>query len=150
MGDVCDTCGNDKLPSATICKFCGARYEKEVISNPNTPSHRTVNIEYGRPVVVDAIRKLEREIEKAKSDGVNLLTVIHGYGSSGKGGVIRIECRKILEHLESRGKIITFIMGERFSKKDGRTKSLLRRFPWLNSSDNLNKGNRGVTLVVIK
>ncbi len=149
MGDVCEMCGNEKLPTVSVCKFCGTRHKKNISAGPIF-LHRVVNIEFGRPILADALSKLERELERANSKGITVLTVIHGYGSSGKGGIIRQECRKTLEYLESKGKIKTFIIGEKFSKKDGHTKMLLRRFPSLASNENLNKGNRGVTLVVVK
>lgn len=150
MEDVCEVCGNDRLENVSICRFCGVKHENEAVSEPSGPTHRVVNIEFGRPVVEEAINKLGNEIERASYDGVSVLTVIHGYGSSGRGGVIRQECRKILKYWESRGKIKDFVVGERFAKKEGRTRELLRRFPELMNNDNLNRGNRGVTLVVIK
>ncbi len=150
MKDVCDMCGNDRSPEQTVCPFCGVRHETELISGPDCPIHKMINIEYGRPVVEDALKKPGREIEQARMEGVAVLTVIHGYGSSGKGGIIRQECRKTLEYMESKGEIRNYITGENFSKKNGATRSLLRRFPLLISNDNLNRGNRGVTLVLVK
>lgn len=150
MEDVCEVCGNDRLADATTCRFCGVKYKNDAVSEPIGPTHRVVNIEFGRPLAEEAINKLGSEIERAGNDGIAVLTVIHGYGSSGRGGVIREECRKILKYWESKGKIKDFVVGERFAKKEGRTRALLRRFPELNNNDNLNRGNRGVTLVVIK
>jgi hypothetical protein len=150
MEDVCEVCGNERLANVPICRFCGIRYENEAAAQPGGPIHRVVNIEHGRPIVEEALNKLGSEIERACNDGIAVLTVIHGYGSSGRGGVIRQECRRILTYWESKGKIKDFVVGERFAKKEGRTRALLRRFPELINNDNLNKGNRGVTLVVIK
>lgn len=150
MEDVCEVCGNTGLSKSSTCRFCGARHEKDVTPQPTGPIHRVVNIEYGRPVAEAAINKLGKEIEKANKDGTAVLTVIHGYGSSGRGGVIRQECRKILEYWQNKGKIKSFIPGEKFSRKEGRTRELLRRFSQLAGNDNLNRGNRGVTLVVVR
>jgi hypothetical protein len=111
--------------------------------------HKVVNLETGRPFVETALRKLEIELADARQQNLRVLTVIHGYGSSGKGGVIGVECRKFLEYLKNRGEINTFIPGEDFRQKSGPTRNLLRRFPRLADNVNLNKGNRGITLVVL-
>lgn len=118
-------------------------------SYPAAIFHKVVNLEAGRPFVETALRKLEIELADARQQNLRVLTVIHGYGSSGKGGAIGVECRKLLEYLKSRGEINTFIPGEDFRQKSGPTRNLLRRFPRLADNVNLNKGNRGITLVVL-
>jgi hypothetical protein len=92
---------------------------------------------------------MDMAVEEAVRTGLSVLTLIHGYGSSGKGGVIRFECRKNLEFMRSRGRISDFIPGEAFNRKSGSIKTLLRRFPQMSSDKNLNRGNKGITLVVI-
>src|SRR5690606_18445566 len=93
--------------------------------------HKTVNLEAGRPILEIAISKLHEILTDSVRNDVNVLTVIHGYGSSGKGGVIRSECRKILDFLKSKGQISDYIAGEDFNKRSGSVKSLLRRYPQL-------------------
>ncbi|HKJ66165.1 MAG TPA: Smr/MutS family protein [Desulfopila sp.] len=110
-------------------------------------NHRTVNIEIGRPTVEEALVKLTVELERARSEKLAAMTVIHGYGASGKGGAIRAECRKLLDHYLANRVIRSYIPGENFSKKAGTTKALLRRLPQLASSGNLGKRNRGITVV---
>ncbi|MDJ0623667.1 MAG: Smr/MutS family protein [Desulfocapsaceae bacterium] len=142
----CDICGNE-IPGDTLhCPFCNNRQEREVHRKlPGT--HRVINIENGKPTVEAALQKLDRDLELARREHVIVATIIHGYGASGRGGVIRLECRKYLAHLQERRKIRTFIPGEEFSKKEGRTRSLMRRLPQLTNSENLNKKNRGITVV---
>lgn len=143
-------CGNDRPADISVCRFCGTRNSDEVSSPESVILHRVINIEIGRPVVADAINKLTLEIERASREKLAVVTIIHGYGSSGQGGAIRQECRKLLQYWESQGKIKSFIIGEKFSRKEGVTRSLLRRFSQLSNNDNLNRKNRGVTLVVIR
>jgi len=111
--------------------------------------HKVVNLEAGRPIVEAALRRLQMELASSCQQNLRVLTIIHGYGSSGKGGVIGVECRKFLEYLKGSGAINTFIPGEDFSRRSGPTRDLLRRFPRLADNVNLNKGNRGITLVVL-
>mgnify|MGYP002514787730 CR=1 FL=1 len=49
----------------------------------------TVNLEAGHPTVEMARTHLNMAIRSAKANGTRVLKLIHGYGSSGKGGSIR-------------------------------------------------------------
>jgi len=100
-------------------------------------------------VVEVALQKLDEAIKDAVNTHVSVLTLIHGYGSSGKGGLIRLECRKNLDHLKGRGLICDYIAGEEFSRKFGLVKFHLQRYPELGRNKNINRGNRGITLVIL-
>ena len=58
--------------------------------------YKTVNIEQGMPLVEQAIRRMTYEISSAKAQKYRAVKLIHGYGSSGTGGRIRVEGRKYL------------------------------------------------------
>ena len=75
------------------------------------------------------------------------MKVIHGYGSSGKGGRIRTACRKYLQQAAAEGKIVTVIPGESFSIFDETTRRYLNAFPLLRQDRDLDGENRGVTFV---
>ena len=146
--NVCQVCGNDIDPVSSTCPFCGSSQEPQQRTGESV-LHKTVNLERGRPLIEQAVAKLQVEIKTARQERIKVVTFIHGYGSSGQGGGIRRECRKILDYLKTKGEIEGFIPGEEFSRKAGPVKSLLRRFPKLQENSNLNKENRGVTLVII-
>jgi hypothetical protein len=151
MKIVCDVCGNKRETARLLCPFCGSRVdEAELVNIKHTGFvHKVVNLEAGRPVVDVALHRMNELIEDSIRNNVNVLTLIHGYGSSGKGGVIRLECRKMLEFLKNKGIIKGYIAGEDFNKRSGLVKSLLRRYPQLGMDKHLNRGNRGITLVVL-
>jgi hypothetical protein len=111
--------------------------------------HRTVNLEAGRPAVEVALNRLSEVIADARRNSVSVLTLIHGYGSTGRGGAIRSECRMMLDYLKSKGQISDYIAGEDFTTRSGRVKALLRRYSSLGSNRNLNNGNQGITLVIL-
>jgi len=146
---LCQVCGNDIADGLLICPFCGEKQDSPsgVVAAGNF--HKVVNLELGKPLVESAIRKLQMELEDGRQHNLRILVVIHGYGSSGKGGAIGTECRKVLAYLKGKGEINTFIPGEDFRSKSGPTRDLLRRFPQLAANVHLNKGNRGITLVVL-
>lgn len=145
---VCPVCGNDNDGLAPICRFCGGGLHPEVAEN-RLPAiiHRTVNLKIGRPVVDTALRRMKNELDRAALLNVKVLTLIHGYGSSGKGGKIREECRKVLSDLCYQGRLRTVLPGEQFSRRHGVGKALLRRFPLLEQECGPSFGNPGVTIV---
>lgn len=130
------------------CPFCGSKAGVVELKKNIGYVHKTVNLEAGRPVVDVALQRLHEIIEDSARNNINVLTLIHGYGSSGKGGVIRTECRKTLDFFKAKGLISNFIAGEDFNKRSGVVKSLLRRYPQLGTDKHLNRGNRGITLVI--
>ena len=146
---VCQVCGNDISVSSLSCRFCGSKQDKEHLEQIRAFVNKTINLEQGHPVIEVALQKLDEGIEDAAKNNIQVLTLIHGYGSSGKGGRIRLECRKNLDFMKSKGRICDYIAGENFTRKFGPAKMLLQRYPQLNMDSNFNKGNRGITLVVI-
>lgn len=149
MITLCEVCGNGREAAAGRCPFCGSEGSVPEMPEIRLFSQKTVNLEMGRPTVDLALHRLAEVIDDAKRNRVTVLTVIHGYGSSGKGGVIREECRKNLDYLKSSGTIREYIAGEYFHKRSNLVRSLLQRFPRLRSDVNLNRNNKGITIVVL-
>lgn len=149
MKTLCDVCGNTKDASRLLCPFCGSRVDMTEPIKRTAFVHKTVNLEAGRPVLEVALHRMHEIIDEAIRNDVKVLTLIHGYGSSGKGGVIRSECRKMLDFLKSKGVISDYIGGEDFNKRSGTVKSLLRRYPQLGADKHLNRVNQGITLVIL-
>jgi hypothetical protein len=148
MKSVCEVCGNTIVSSSVLCPFCGSKVDvTQLVQHPGFV-YKTVNLEAGRPVLDVALNRMNEIIEDSARNNVNVLTLIHGYGSSGKGGVIRSECRKSLDFLKSKGLIRDYIAGEDFNKRSGPVKSILQRYPQLGLNKYLNRGNRGITLVI--
>jgi hypothetical protein len=76
---------------------------------------RTFNVEAGMPTLDEARRKVIEEIKLAKREGAKVLKVIHGYGSSGKGGALCVGLRKSFGLRKKEGVIKDFIAGDDFS-----------------------------------
>lgn len=151
MMDICQVCGNEIAAGTRTCPFCGSRQSGGAVSRYGRKvfCQQVVNIERGMPVVEDALRHLSIAVVEARRQQVQILLVIHGYGSSGRGGRIRRECRKSLDFMCSKGELNSYLPGEDFFRKNGQTKALLQRYPQLAEDRNLDKGNQGVTLVVL-
>ena len=106
-----------------------------------------INIESGMPTVEEAREKLKTQLLKAKQDNKKLIKIIHGYGSSGKGGILKGAIRKSLIHRRKEGLVKTIIWGEYFSKDKQETKELLKRHPELKNDKDLDRMNEGITIV---
>ncbi len=101
------------------------------------------------PTVHDALQRLDRELALARNDKTPLLKLIHGYGSTGAGGDIRIAVQKRLLELAQIGQIRACIFGENWSKSDDRTWKLVQSRPELKRDPHLGRANRGITIVVL-
>jgi hypothetical protein len=110
---------------------------------------KTVDIKSDRPSVHEALQRLDRELALARQEKCTLLKVIHGYGSRGAGGDIRIAVQKRLQELCEAGQIRGCIFGENWSKADELTWSLVKSHPELRNDPHLGRGNRGITGVLL-
>jgi hypothetical protein len=99
--------------------------------------------------VHEALQRLERELAWARQEKQTLLKVIHGYGSTGAGGDIRIAVQKRLQELCAADQIRGCIFGENWSKADEVTWNLMKSLPELNNDPHLGRRNQGITVVVL-
>lgn len=110
---------------------------------------KTVNLKSDMPSVQEALQRLEREIAAARQGKLALLKVVHGYGSSGVGGDIRIAVQRRLRELAEAGQIRACIFGESWSKSDEATWRLLQSESALKSDPDLGRRNLGITIVLL-
>ena len=129
------------------CPFCGNDCPGE--GQASGILHRHINLERGKPLVQQALDRLESELSTSRSLGCKVLTLIHGYGSSGIGGAIKEAVLRQLHYLEHQGRIKTIIPGERFEGRSGRGRQLLRQYSFLAAHRDLNRANPGITVVIL-
>lgn len=104
-----------------------------------------INLECGKPTAADALEILKSIISNAKSGNVGCLYVIHGYGSSGKGGVIRDKARQWLNARARNGVVKCVINGEDFNIFNFKALELKNKYKELEQL--LKVCNHGVTVV---
>jgi Smr domain-containing protein len=110
---------------------------------------RVVNLEQGFPTRDEACKRLDQLLPQAKKAGTAALKIIHGYGSSGTGGILRFAIRAYLRQCKERGEIRAFIPGESWSQFDKYSKELLKHVPDSLLDSDLGRNNRGITLVLL-
>src|SRR5438093_10811117 len=111
---------------------------------------KTFNVEAALPTLDEARRQIIDEIRRAKREGVRVLKIIHGYGSSGKGGTLCVGLRKSVVLRKKEGVIKDFIAGEAFSIFNPTVLALLEAVPELRDDPELNATNEGVTILWLK
>jgi hypothetical protein len=110
---------------------------------------KTVNLEDGMPSIAQARARLSMEIDAGRRNGVKVLKLVHGYGSSGVGGDLRIALQATLQQMARGNEISDCIYGENWRTSDTRSWRLLKSLPELKRDSDLGKGNKGITLVVL-
>ncbi len=108
--------------------------------------YQTIKLKSGLPTSITALENLFSEINMTQA---SLLKVIHGYGSSGKGGSIKKLIHQELHQLKKRKQISDFIPGEKLSLFDKRVQNLIIDFPELGKDEDMNKCNLGITIIKI-
>jgi len=101
------------------------------------------------PQVSEALQRLGRELAIARQEKMKLIKLVHGYGSTGAGGDIRIAVQKHLVEMTQNGQVRGCIFGENWSKSDEATWRLLQSHAELKSDSDLGRGNRGITIVLL-
>jgi len=113
------------------------------------PPIKTVDLKSDMPSVREALQRLDREIAAARKENRPLLKIVHGYGSKGVGGEIRIAVQKRLHGIAEAGEIRGCIFGEDWSKSSSETWSLLQAQPALKDDPDLGRRNQGITIVLL-
>ena len=111
---------------------------------------KIINLEEGLPKVEAARLRMQHELHTARQQGYAAVKLIHGYGSSGVGGALRIELQKELRRMADGGNISAFIAGEEWRISNEVTWTLLKRYPEWKQDADLGKGNKGITIVLLK
>ncbi len=101
------------------------------------------------PSVHEALQRLERELAQARRERHAAVKFVHGYGSSGVGGDIRIAVQKRLHELLGEGQIRGCVFGEDWATSDEVTWKLLQGRPEWKSDRDLGRKNLGITIVVL-
>ncbi len=110
---------------------------------------KAADLKHDRPPVAEALARMERELSLARRQGYAAIKFIHGYGSSGAGGDIRIAAQKALVDQVREGQVRAVIFGEDWRISDEHTWELVCKFPELKRDRDLGQGNKGITIVVL-
>lgn len=108
-----------------------------------------INLESGMPSCEGAMIQLRQSLVTARARGVKVLKLVHGYGSSGRGGAIRNAVRGELSRRKQSGQIKDFISGEEFSPFYENARRAVDAAPELRRDLDYARTNQGITIVVL-
>ncbi|MBI9009775.1 MAG: hypothetical protein JEZ05_07075 [Tenericutes bacterium] len=108
---------------------------------------KVFNLERDLPTVSEAGKKLAQIIRENKSNE-KVIKLIHGYGSSGVGGKIKISVQKSLRKRVNSGEIKAYIPGEAFSSLFGFDEQINKYKDLIRNDSDYKKGNDGITYIV--
>ena len=94
-------------------------------------------------------RRLDRVLIAERHAGTQLLKLIHGYGSTGVGGKLRVAVRASLSRYKKANLIRDYVSGEEFRISNEVTWSLLKQMPELKQDRDLGRENKGITIVLL-
>jgi len=109
----------------------------------------TADIKSDMPTADQALRRVDMALATGRMAGAAAVKLIHGYGSTGRGGVIRTQVRRTLSELRAKGKVKGFIPGEDFSIFNGETLRAFQACPTLRQDCDLERSNNGVTIILL-
>ena len=109
--------------------------------------YKEINLEEGMPTVDEALSLLKASILLCKQNKIGCLSIIHGYGSSGKGGAIRAKVRQWLNAQVRNGSIKAVVNGEDFDVLNSKALELKNKYKELEKL--LKVCNHGRTVVEI-
>ena len=104
-----------------------------------------INIKQNMPIVADAMRYMQDALLRLKKEKYEVVLIVHGYGSTGKGGAICNKARQWLKAQERAGKFKQVIFGEDFTLFNFKALELKNKCRELQQL--LSVCNNGVTVV---
>jgi hypothetical protein len=117
------------------------------VAAPSQTKLIVLNLKAGMPTVEQAKRRLLEALYAPRGASGPVVKMIHGYGSSGKGGAIRSAIREQMAEWQRDGKVLKVVPGENWSIFDADSQDLRQRYAFLSKDEDLDRGNAGMTLV---
>lgn len=109
----------------------------------------TVNIKQNMPTCADALEQLHVELAMAKLSDPPVIKIVHGYGSHGLGGKIRLAVQQELRRRKKTGEIRAFSIGEQWGPFDPDARRILAEFPAAAHDEDFARNNVGITVVMV-
>ena len=109
----------------------------------------TLNLEDGMPLVEDAVSRMNMGLQELRVTRAKTVKLIHGYGSTGRGGRICAVVRKELADMKRRKQIRDFIPGEDFGPMDEASRKLAEQMKSIPKDPDYGRMNHGITIVVL-
>ena len=108
-----------------------------------------VNLEDGMPTVEEALADLRISLQSMRSTGFRIVKLIHGYGSTGRGGRICIGVRSELAAMARKRMIRDYVTGEDFGPYSETSRRIADQYREITRDPDYGRCNHGITIVVL-
>lgn len=112
-------------------------------------SIQALNLEEGMPLVEEALSRLNMGLQEMRVSRVKIVKLIHGYGSTGRGGKICSAVRDELAAMKRKKLIREYIPGEDFGPMDTAARKLAEQNSAITRDPDYGRINHGITIVVL-
>ena len=101
------------------------------------------------PMVSEAEKRILFEIVTAKREGVKVLKIIHGYGSTGVGGKLKTATARLLGQKQKEGMIKSFVRGDEWDIFNQSARVIMESCNEARKDSDLGNYNSGITMVLL-
>ena len=108
-----------------------------------------LNLEEGMPLVKEAVSRMNTGLQEMRVSRARAVKLIHGYGSTGRGGKIRTGVRDELADMKRRKLIRDFIPGEDFGPMDADSRKPAEQDRNITRDPDYGRMNHGITIVIL-
>ena len=108
-----------------------------------------VNLENGMPTVEEALTEMRHSLQSMRHSGIRFVKLIHGYGSTGRGGKICIAVRNELAAMVRKRLIRDFVAGEDFGPYSDSARRMADLDREVTRDPDYGKCNHGITIVAL-
>ena len=108
-----------------------------------------LNLEDGMPLVDEALSRMHMGLQEMRCGRIGMVKLIHGYGSTGRGGKICKGVREELGSMKKRKQIKDFIPGEEFGPIDAASRRLAEQDRRITRDPDYGRINHGITIVIL-
>ncbi len=108
-----------------------------------------LDLESGMPVVSDALSRMNIGLQEMRYSRIKIVKLVHGYGSTGRGGKICIGVRDELASMKRKKLIRDYIPGEEFGPFDAASRKLAEQNKNITKDSDYGRTNHGITIVVL-
>ena len=108
-----------------------------------------LNLEEGMPLVEEAVSRMNIGLQEMRVSRAGSVKLIHGYGSTGRGGKICAGVRSELAAMKRKKLIRDFIPGEDFGPLNAAARGLAERDRTVTRDPDWGRMNHGITIVVL-
>ena len=109
----------------------------------------TIDIKSEHQTVAEAIAQFLVEVDAYKKGGFKVMKIIHGYGSHGVGGAIKVAFLKKCQDLKNKKIIEDFVCCDKWTDKNVVRKIAINYCPDLLADSELYHLNAGCSIIIL-